>query len=278
MAEGSEAYIESPSIFNGGGILNLNGSVITGTDKKSGREYLTNTDNTIEGAGRIEFNLILKNDASGVIDADVKGKLTLAVWKLTISNAGLVEATGDGVCEIKSAVDNTGTLEAAGGTLKLVATVTGSGAVAVAAGSVVITNTRAKEAISFTGQSGTLELDQSQTYSGDVEGFSLTGQTTLDLRDIGFVSPNEATFSGTANSGVLTVTDGTHTAQITLLGDYTGSTFVASSDGKGGVDIVDASAQAPSVTHFAIAMATLGDTWRPRRIGGRVDRCWGDSG
>ena len=37
----------------------------------------------------------------------------------------------------------------------------------------------------------------------------------------------------------LTVTDGTHTANIALLGNYLASTFVASSDGHGGTLVVD---------------------------------------
>jgi hypothetical protein len=35
------------------------------------------------------------------------------------------------------------------------------------------------------------------------------------------------------------VTDGTHTANIALLGNYLASTFVTSSDGHGGTAIVD---------------------------------------
>jgi hypothetical protein len=35
------------------------------------------------------------------------------------------------------------------------------------------------------------------------------------------------------------VTDGTHTANIALLGNYLASTFAASSDGHGGTAIVD---------------------------------------
>jgi hypothetical protein len=37
---------------------------------------------------------------------------------------------------------------------------------------------------------------------------------------------------------VLTVTDGSHTAHITLKGDYRAATFVASKDGFGGTDVV----------------------------------------
>jgi hypothetical protein len=34
---------------------------------------------------------------------------------------------------------------------------------------------------------GTLDLAESQFYAGTITGFSKTGATTLDLRDIGFV-------------------------------------------------------------------------------------------
>ena len=105
--------------------------------------------------------------------------------------------------------------------------------------------------------SGTLELAQSQGFTNSIKGFSGDGKTTLDMRDIGFVGAGEASFSGTASSGVLTVTDGTHTAQTTLVGDYLGATFTAASDGKGGVDVVAASAQTPSVAHFAGVMAAM---------------------
>ena len=67
---------------------------------------------------------------------------------------------------------------------------------------------------------------------------------------------------------MLKVTDGVHTARITLIGDYTASTFVAASDGHGGVMIHDpaAGAAAPPWTlpdagqRLIAAMAGLGDT------------------
>jgi hypothetical protein len=75
--------------------------------------------------------------------------------------------------------------------------------------------------------------------------------------DIKFVDPGEATFSGTVSGGVLTVTDGTQTANIKLNGDYLGATFTASSDGKKGVDVVATGGQTPSAAHFVGAMAAL---------------------
>jgi hypothetical protein len=52
------------------------------------------------------------------------------------------------------------------------------------------------------------------------------------------------------------VTDGAHTAKITLVGNYTASRFVASSDGHGGVIIVDPAL--PPLSHaFVASMAAL---------------------
>jgi hypothetical protein len=94
-----------------------------------------------------------------------------------------------------------------------------------------------------------------------IAGFSKTGGTRLDLADIAFVSSTEATFSGTRSGGVLTVTDGAHTAHIALAGDYRDSTFVASSDGKGGTIVVDPSAGTAAPAHrFIAAAASLGGT------------------
>jgi hypothetical protein len=96
-------------------------------------------------------------------------------------------------------------------------------------------------------------------FTQTVTGFSTRGRTTLDLDDIRFVDSGEATFSGTAAGGVLTVTDGAHTAHITLKGDYRGATFVASKDGFGGTDVVaqKANAFAAPVDAFIAAMAGL---------------------
>ena len=116
--------------------------------------------------------------------------------------------------------------------------------------------------MAFTGTTGVLHLAQSKTYTANITGFSKSGATSLDLGDIGFVGSTEATFSGTTSSGVLTVTDGTNTAHINLKGNYTTSTFVASSDGHGGTIVVDSTAKdaaiAPSSAKFIEAMAGLG--------------------
>jgi hypothetical protein len=102
----------------------------------------------------------------------------------------------------------------------------------------------------FVGSTGTLQLDNSTSFSGTVAG--LAGQDTLDLRDINPATVQTPTYSGSSSAGTLTVTDGTHTAHIALLGNYLASTFVTSSDAHGGTAIVDpllsSSNQQPALT------------------------------
>ena len=57
------------------------------------------------------------------------------------------------------------------------------------------------------------------------------------------------------------MTDGTNTANIQLLGDYTLSTFIASNDGFGGTSMVDPIANIGLLAnHMASAFATGSDS------------------
>jgi hypothetical protein len=91
--------------------------------------------------------------------------------------------------------------------------------------------------VTFAGATGTLKLDNSASFTGTVVG--MTGQDTIDLADISFATVQTPTFNGTSASGTLHVTDGTHQANIALLGNYMASVFVTGSDGHGGTSVVD---------------------------------------
>jgi glycine/serine hydroxymethyltransferase len=92
---------------------------------------------------------------------------------------------------------------------------------------------------SFVSNTGTLMLDDSQHYAGTVAG--LVGQDSLDLADINFINGTTTAtlMNATSAGGTLHVTDGTHQANIALLGNYMASMFVSASDGHGGTTIVD---------------------------------------
>jgi choice-of-anchor C domain-containing protein len=111
------------------------------------------------------------------------------------------------------------------------------GSTTIAAGATTEIPSAFSGAITFAGSTGTLQLDNSSSFSGTVAG--LAGQDTLDLRDINPATVQTPTYSGSSTGGILTVTDGTNTAKISLLGNYLASSFVTSSDGNGGTAVID---------------------------------------
>jgi len=248
--------------LSGAGTLSLSANALNYVEGTKSGIVLTNVDNTITGSGQLgagKLNLV--NEAGGTIDAKAPPALVINTGKNTITNAGLLETTANGTCTIRSAVANSGTIEADGGTLTLDAAVSGSGAVTIAAGTLDIANANASENVAFTGKSGKLKLAQSQSYVGSVSGFSLTGKTTLDLADITYDNTTTESYSGTTSSGTLTVTHGAAVANIKLVGNYLASTFTLSSDGNGGTKVVDppgAAASVVPVQAFIAAMAGLG--------------------
>jgi hypothetical protein len=94
-------------------------------------------------------------------------------------------------------------------------------------------NGAGSDTVTFAG-AGTLKLDHSTSFTGQIAGF--TAPDIIDLADIAFGSQTALGFSESGNNlgGTLTVSDGAHIANIALLGNYMASSFVASSDGFGG--------------------------------------------
>ena len=245
--------------FTGGGQILMSDSA----KNRVHGNILDNVDNTISGAGSLgvltedgpNLNKVI-NETGGVIDASASLHPLIIHTVGQVANAGTIEATGTAGGKILDTVYNTGTLKAAGGRLLVEGAVTGSGSGLINGGILDFQSSFSQD-VAFTG-GGELELAQSQGYKAAISGFSKTGGTSLDLRDITFENNAQATFSGNANSGVLTVTDGTHTAHITLKGDYTGTHFVTRSDGNGGVSVVDRPSPAAVRHQFVAAMASAG--------------------
>ncbi|MGY4418773.1 hypothetical protein ACVWY2_001198 [Bradyrhizobium sp. JR6.1] len=67
----------------------------------------------------------------------------------------------------------------------------------------------------------------------------MTGNDAIDFADIAFSKAVVPGYSGDSTGGTLSLTDGTHAANIALLGNYIASTFVTSSDGHGGTLVVN---------------------------------------
>jgi hypothetical protein len=103
--------------------------------------------------------------------------------------------------------------------------------------------------VDFFTSAGTLRLANSSSFAGTVAG--LQGQDTIDFADIGFGANSTLGYAPNSNNsgGTLSVSDGTHTANIALLGSYMASSFVTASDGHGGTLVSEAaSTQTPMLT------------------------------
>lgn len=131
-----------------------------------------------------------------------------------------------------------------GGTLfteqKRIAPSASNAPTSIPAGDVLVIGTAYKGAVTFSGANETLWLGLPSSFTGTVSGFG--AQDAIDLPGIIYNS-NSATPSYTPNAsstgGTLSVSDGLHTANIALLGNYTAGNFATASDGHGGTLIVD---------------------------------------
>ena len=109
--------------------------------------------------------------------------------------------------------------------------------IVVGAGETVEVGSAFFDSVTFAGNTGTLKIDNSASFDGTVVG--MTGKDTIDFADIDPTKVPPPSFSGGTTGGTLTVSDGTHSANVALLGNYMASVFVASSDGHGGTSVID---------------------------------------
>ena len=219
--------------LEGGGEVTLsdnNGNAIVGGGADT---TLTNLDNTIGGAGRLgDASMTLSN--AGVIDATGDNPLIIDTGGNIISNSGTIEATGGGGLIIRGAVANSGTLSADGGNLTVDGTVAGAGIALIAGTATFEFGAASAENTSFaSGGAGTLRLDQPAAFSGTVSGF--TGGDAIDLADLAFGSSTALSYTDNgAGGGVVTIGNALQVVDLALLGQYAAAGFQAQSDPGGG--------------------------------------------
>ncbi len=194
---------------------------------------LTNVDNTISGAGHLgDSVMILVNQ--GTIIATGTNSLEIDTGANTIVNSGTLEATGSGGLVIESNVDNSGLLWANGGNIAVHGSVTGGtalmdGTATIEFGAAASTN------VTFdAGATGTLKLVNSFDFSGIVSGFNQNDH--VDLLDMAFGAGTAASYveNQAGTGGTLSVTDGAHTVNIALLGQYSADDFTVAADSTTG--------------------------------------------
>jgi len=222
--------IEHGITLQGGGHVDLSDSsenVITGTVSDV---TLTNVDNTISGAGHLgEGVMVLVNE--GTIIATGTNALDIDTGANAVTNSGTIEATGTGGLEVHSDLINTGVLWANGGNVTIDGNVSGNGTAQISGSAALEFGAASSANVTLDAQAtGTIVLHDSFDFSGVVSGFN--GDDHLDLLDVAFGAGTTASYvaNQAGTGGTLSVTDGVHTANVTLLGQYDPAGFQTEAD------------------------------------------------
>jgi autotransporter passenger strand-loop-strand repeat protein len=185
------------------------------------------------------FGTAISAAISAVIGSGTQVVEAGGVTSATLLSGGIVDVFAGGLA---SGTTIRGGLEYvfAGGTAS--GTILSGGEFEVASGAVV----SGSGAVTFS-SGGILRLDDSVHFGGLVAGFG--APEVMDLADIPFVSSGGSggattvtwnqTTSGASGSGSLVVAQGTHSANLTLLGNYVQGNFNIQSDGAGGTFVTD---------------------------------------
>jgi Bacterial Ig-like domain/FecR protein len=217
------------------------------------------------------------NDAGGLVSdgaLSLSGALILAAGTLQLGGdrlqATLLDIHGQGVFEgfgtVHLDVTNNGTIETlANESLPLYVTgnINGTGTIVIANQSTFELGGSAapNEIVKFAASSGALALDHVESFAGAVWGFGndAVGEDLIALKQVDFTSKQ---FTDSSVNGILTVSDGTSTAHIPLLGNYSPANFKFAPDGFGGTQVTDPKVSAQQIktalpiTQTSVPLAT----------------------
>ena len=237
------------------GILLVNDTTIDssgGGSVEAGKQVQLNEATLLGGFLTIDKGgLVISKAIAGMID----------LGGGTVSNAGTLEGAGGGLI-VDGDVANSGLVIAENGALTITGSVTGTGRIEVFGTGTLEIDGAQGGTIAFAAKStGRLILGDSQAFSGTITGLSRTGANSIDLQDIDFAQVQTPIYVANTNpntGGVLTVTDGIHTATIKLKGANYGSSahFTLSQDSGTGTIVVDPPASAHAFVAAMAAFAT----------------------
>ena len=179
----------------------------------------------------------LQTSGSGALIETLAGSSNV-LDNTSIASGSTVEVNAGSTLTMRDAIANAGTI-LVNGVLNVTGTLSGGTTDIAGSGKMVLAQA-GSENISFAaGSTGELVLD-STSFSGQISGFGTT--QSVDLAGINYAAGVTMSYasSGRRNSsGVLTITDGTHTEKLTIEGSYTLANFKLASDGSGGTLLTD---------------------------------------
>jgi VCBS repeat-containing protein len=246
------------------GVLGNSGHInVSGTGNALDHETITNT---------------------GALEIFALGALTLGQFTTVANAGGVITVDGTGVLTLNGATINCGTIndysspapgQIAAGNIDVVGSSTIShaslnfGNVTIESGQTLTLDhdTVTGTTFTFVGTGTELRID-GPTLGGSIAGLAATDE--IDLQAIGYGSNTTATYAGNAAGGVLTITDGAHSIEMTLVGDYLNAHFAGLSDGSGGTLItLNAADDAPVIA--------MGDKTEAGTVTERADKTWSSS-
>jgi Ca2+-binding RTX toxin-like protein len=149
-----------------------------------------------------------------------------------VSNSGLLEATGSGGLVVDSGLSSTGLLWANGGDVTVHGDVTGAGNALISGAATLEFGAASDAHVVFDNDAaGVLALDASAAFTGSVSGFG--AGDSIDLGDVAYGSSLTAEYvaNDAGTGGTLTLSDGTHSSSIAVVGQYAAAGAQADSQG-----------------------------------------------
>jgi autotransporter passenger strand-loop-strand repeat protein len=168
----------------------------------------------------------------------------------TTALAGGNEYVTSGATASATTVSSGGQLYVSSGGIAIGTTVSG-GTEVMAAGAV------GSGTFDFAGN-GDLVIDQtSGSFGASISGLTNSGQI-LDFANIAS-SGASVSYSNSGTSGTLTVTNGTNSVSVNLIGTYSAGSFKSANDGSGGIEVYDP----PQVPNGGVVTSSSADNLTP---------------
>ena len=256
----------SGTLLVNGGILDVSGVLTGGATEIGGAGEVVVAQSSSEGVdflskstGQLVLDLASSytGDIAGfattqsidLTDIDFAAGVTISYASSNKRNTGGVLTISEGANTVRLDLEGSYTLanfhvasDGNGGTLLTDPTVVtqahGNAPATIGNNTVLEVDTADKGNVTFSGTTGTLWLDQPATFTGKVSG--LGAQNGIDLPGIAFTAQSTLGYSPNRNNtgGTLSLTNGTQSASIALLGSYMASSFVMESDNHGGTMVL----------------------------------------
>ncbi|MCX7105123.1 MAG: type I secretion C-terminal target domain-containing protein, partial [Methylococcales bacterium] len=231
-----EVLIKNVTLEGGGKLVlsdNANNVILGGAQDAA----LINIDNIISGAGQLGAGqMTLRN--SGVILANGVNALLIDTGtnKVVNTQMGILQSVGTGGLQIAGGVVNTGLIWANGGNIVIDGDAIGAGIALISGMATLEFGAASDQYVNFAPVGdGMLILDDASAFSGRIHGFNAGDR--INLENISFGVNDTVTYvaNDDGTGGKLCVSDGMHTAQLEIDGQYIAAGL--QSDGAGGSEL-----------------------------------------